>query len=80
MTVFTIFTKKELHEGDQLDVYATQIPVGSQVVFKRPTDPLNPIARGSCVGEVEPLETPTHDGQTANVNRFYKRFLVEEEE
>lgn len=76
---FTIFTKKDLKQGDLLDIYATNIPVDAQVVFKHPTDPLNPIARGHCTGEVEPLETPTKHGQTANAHRFYKRFVVDDE-
>jgi hypothetical protein len=79
MTIFTIFTEKTLKAGDKLDVYATHIPKGAAVVFKRPADPLNPIARGHCTGDVEPLETPASNGQTANAHRFYKRFLVEEE-
>jgi len=78
MTIFTIFTKRELKAGDKITIYSPSIPVGADVVFKRPADPLNSIARGVCAGEIKPLQTPSKHGKTANVNRFYKEFEVTE--
>jgi hypothetical protein len=80
MKLFTIFTQKtQLHVGDKIDVPAEAIPVGAQVVFKHPTDPLNPIARGKCTGNVPPLFTPSKNGQKADAHRMYKTFEVTEE-
>jgi len=80
MKLFTIFTERELKTGDEIVVHAPSIPPGASVVFKHQSDPLNPIARGTCVGSVEPLQTPTKGGATANVNRDYRKFEVTEEE
>lgn len=79
MKLFTIFTHRELHVGDKLDVPAESIPVGAKVVFKHPADILNPIARGICKGNVPPLLTPSKNGQKSDAHRQYKTFEVTEE-
>lgn len=79
MKLFTVFTQKTLRVGDKLDVPAESIPVGADVVFKNPSDTLNPVARGKCTGNVPPLFTPSKNGQTANAHRMYKTFEVTEE-
>ena len=80
MKIPTIFvTKTKLAVGTKIDVPAESIQVGAQVVFKHPSDQLNPIARGRCIGTVPPLMTPAGHGQKKDAHRFYKRFLVEDD-
>jgi hypothetical protein len=79
MSIFTVFTTKDLKAGEELEAYADKIPIGAQVVFKRPTDTLNPIARGTCIGRLKPFMTPSKRGKKKDAYRFYKRFRVEEE-
>ena len=80
MKIPTIFvTQKTMAVGAKIDVPAENIPVGTQVVFKHPSDKLNPIARGRCIGNVPPLFTPSKNGKQADAHRMYKTFEVTEE-
>lgn len=73
-----IYTDRTLAVGDEVVVYAPTANKGEAVKFcsKSDTWGLRPLATGECAGNVPPLRTPSHHGKTDNVNRFYKRFVV----
>ena len=75
-----IYTDKELKIGDEVIVYAPSANKGEQVKFCKRSDTwgLRPIGMGFCAGNIPSLQTPSKHGRMADVNRFYKRFVVED--
>ena len=73
-----IHVKRRLKIGDEVVIFSPTASKGEPVKFCEMSETwgLRPLAMGECAGKIPPLQTLSRNGKKADVNRFYKRFVV----